>query len=455
MSSRDRGVRQRVRGRWGFASVIVGARRGFWCLVVVVGLASGLVGAGYVEALKYLTRVLGPGGFARPTHLVLIVAVGATIGLLTRVLGSPGDVELLIDNIHVSGGPADVRDLRSLIPISLLGISVGSAIGPEAPLVQTTGSVGSWIALRRRLSVSESRILTVTGMAAGFTVLFGAPLGSAVFALEILHRRGLEYYEALLPAGIGSLAGYLIYGLLTGLGFKPVWHFPEPHTLHFGDLGVGLAAGCAAAIVAVAFIYAAQLFRWCFQALPSMLRPVVGGAALGGLAFATPYALTFGEGQIQVIATAKIVLATLLLAFIVKLIASSMIVSSGWRGGFIIPMFFLGAALGAAAHDVFGVDKVLAMVTLMAAINAGVTKTPFGSTLVVAEMSGLRLLPPVLLASIVALFLTSRVSMIHTQRDRMAEIEPGPGSTPDPNGAASETSGRAPPPDDDAPAPTA
>ena len=48
---------------------------------MVVGLASGLVGAGYVEALKYLTRVLGPGGFARPTHLVLIVAVGATIAL--------------------------------------------------------------------------------------------------------------------------------------------------------------------------------------------------------------------------------------------------------------------------------------------------------------------------------------------------------------------------------------
>ena len=422
---------------------------------MLVGLVSGLAGAGFVETLKLLTRVLGPGGFARPTHLVLIVAVGATIGLLTRVLGSPGDVELLIDNIHVSGGPADLRDLRSLIPISLLGISVGSAIGPEAPLVQTTGAVGSWIALRRRLSVSESRILTVTGMAAGFTVLFGAPLGSAVFALEILHRRGLEYYEALLPAGIGSLAGYVVYGLVTGLGFRPVWHFPEPHTVRFVDLGVGLAAGCAGALVAVAFIYAAQLFRWCFQALPPMLRPIVGGAALGGLAFATPYALTFGEGQVQVIATAKLVLATLLLAFIVKLVASSMIVSSGWRGGFIIPMFFLGAALGAAAHDVLGVDKVLAMAALMAAINAGVTKTPFGSTLVVAEMSGLRLLPPVLLASLVSLFLTSRVSMIHPQRDRAAELEPGPAPAPTDAPRSDGQPGVPPPPEGEAPTPPA
>jgi H+/Cl- antiporter ClcA len=297
--------------------------------------------------------------------------------------------------------------------------------------------MASWIASRRRLSVSESRVLTVTGMAAGFTVLFGAPLGSAVFALEILHRRGLEYYEALLPAGIGSLCGYVMYALLTGFGFHPIWRFPEPHTLHLADFGVGVAAGCAGALVAVAFIYAAKLFRWIFETLPPVLRPIIGGALLGGLAFATPYALTFGEGQIQVIATTKLALATVLLAFVAKLVASSMIVSSGWRGGFIIPMFFLGAALGAAAHDVLGVDKIVVIVALMAAINTGVTKTPFGSTLVVSEMAGLRILPPVLLAALIALFLTSRVSMLHTQRDRAdAEAEP----------AASPASGTPPPP---------
>jgi len=420
MVARDRGgFRQRVRGRWGFASVIVGARRGFWWIVALVGLVGGLAGAGYVEALKYLTRVLGPAQFTRPEHLAVLIGVGAAIGLLTLLLGDPGDVELLIDNIHVSGGTDDLRGLRSLIPISLLGISAGSAIGPEAPLVQTTGSLGSWVARRRRLTVPESRILAVTGMAAGFTVLFGAPLGSAVFALEILHRRGLEYYEALLPAGIGSLAGYVVYGAVTGLGYHPIWRFPEPPvTLHLVDLGVGLGAGVAAAVVALAFVTAARLFRRAFAALPALARPIVGGALLGGLAFASPYALTFGEGQIQVVARAELAVATLLVAALAKLVASSMIVSSGWRGGFIIPLFFIGAALGVAAHDLLGVNQVVAMAAMMAATNAGVTKTPFGSTLVVAEMAGVRVLPPVLLAALLALFLTSRTSMIHTQRSR-------------------------------------
>jgi H+/Cl- antiporter ClcA len=404
-----------------------------WLLVLGVGLVAGLVGAGYLEALKGLTHLLGPAGVPRATQLVVLGAVGATIGILTLALGSPGDVELLVDNIHVTGGRSDLRELRSLVPISLLGIGAGSAIGPEAPLVQTTGSLGSWLALRGRVGVSEARILTITGMAAGFTVLFGAPLGSAIFALEILHRRGLQYYEALVPAAIGSLAGYVIYAGVTQVGFHPVWHFPTPAPLNAMDFVVGLGGAAAAALIAVLFTIAAQLWRRAFRLLPPLARPTVGGLALGGLAFLSPYALTYGEGQIQVVATgAKIAVATLLVAVLAKFVASSMIVSSGWRGGFIIPMFFLGAALGSVAHDVLGVHRVVAMAAMMAALNVGVTKTPFGSTIVVAEMAGLRLLPPVLLASIVSLFLSSRFAMITTQRPRDPVATEASGDGPEP-----------------------
>ena len=389
-----------------------------WWLVVLVGLGSGLVGAGYVELLKLLTSVLGPTGFGRPEHLLILTAVGLTIGVLTLTLGNPGDVELLVDNIHVTGGRSDVRELRSLIPVSLLGIAAGSAIGPEAPLVQTTGAIGTWLARHRRLDVSDTRVLTITGMAAGFTVLFGAPFGSAIFALEILHRRGLQYYEALLPAAIGSLSGYVVYAGVTGFGFHPIWTFPEPHGLRPVDFAVGLGAGVVGAVIAIAFTWCSKVLRRAFRRLPAVVRPVVGGAALGGLAFLSPYALTFGEGQVQTVATAKLAVATLLVAVFAKLVASSMIVSSGWRGGFIIPLFFVGVALGSIAHELLGVDRLVAMAAAMVAVNVGVTKTPFGSSVVVAEMAGVRLLPPVLLASIVALFLTNRTSMIDTQRER-------------------------------------
>ncbi|HVV36696.1 MAG TPA: chloride channel protein [Acidimicrobiales bacterium] len=402
----------------------LGARNRLWHLVVIVGVVSGLMGAAFIAVLKLVTKVLGPDHWSTGTHLAILAVVGLAIGVITKVLGNPGDVELLVDNIHVSGGRAEIRELRSLIPVSLLGIGAGSAIGPEAPLVQSTGSVASWMALRWNLDTVDVRVLTITGMAAGFALLFGAPLGSAIFALEILHRRGLEYYEALLPAGIGALAGYAVYIGVNRVGLQHVWTFASPHDLRAVDLLVGLGAGVGGALIATVFTYVSHFERKAFRLIPAGVRPIVGGLVLGGLAFASPYALTFGEGQIQHIASVKLAVATLVLAIVAKLLASSTMVSTGWRGGFIIPLFFMGAALGKIAGHISGVDTVVAMTALMAATNVGVTKTPFGSTLVVAEMAGMQLLPSTLLASMVALFLTSRVSMIETQRERGGSFGP-------------------------------
>ncbi|HWD08836.1 MAG TPA: chloride channel protein [Actinomycetota bacterium] len=401
------------------------ATRRFWLTVIAVGLIGGVAGAAYVETLRWVTRLLGPAHWARSTHLVLLGAVGAAIGILTLTLGNPGDVELLVDNIHVQGGASDLRALRALIPISLLGIGAGSAIGPEAPLVQTTGALGSWVGRRGRIPLPRSRWLTITGMGAGFTVLFGAPLGSAIFALEILHRDGLEYYEALLPAAVGSTIGYGVYATVTRLGLSPIWRFPYVRHLAPVDMVVGLGAGIVGAVIAFSFTYLSAMFRRGFRLLPVAVRPIAGGLALGGLAWLSPYALTFGESQIQSIVNGRLLVTTLIIAGIAKLLASSCIVSSGWRGGFIIPLFFMGAAFGAAGAHFTGVTPVVAMLSLMVAANVGVTKTPLGSCLIVVEMAGVRVLPPVLLAGLVAFFLTRQVDMIHTQRDREGAFEPG------------------------------
>src|SRR5690606_1654011 len=158
-----------------------------------------------VAALLTLSGWIGPDRWGGLVQVGILAAAGAVIGLLIVVLGNPGDVELLVGNIHVSGGRDDIRDLRSLLPVSLIGIAAGAAVGTGARLVQTTGSSGSWVALRLRLDDHDLRLLTIAGMAAGFTVLLGAPVGASLFALEILHRRGLEYYEALVPALVGAI----------------------------------------------------------------------------------------------------------------------------------------------------------------------------------------------------------------------------------------------------------
>jgi H+/Cl- antiporter ClcA len=419
-----------------FVEGFVGPRRRLFLYVVIVGAGGALLGAAYVTAMHGLQHVLWPTHWSLPAHLAILAGVGVAVGLLTRILGSPGDVELLVNNIHLLGGPEDIRDLRSLIPVSLLCIASGGGMGPEAPLVQTTGSWGAWFSMRLKLSRDDMRILTITGMAAGFTVLFGAPLGSAIFALEILHRRGLQYYEALLPSVIGGLVGYTVYATLTRAGLAPIWRFPASSAgLRPSDLVAAVFCGIGGAIVATVFTYLATGLRAAFRFIPPGIRPLVGGLALGGLAFWSPYALTFGEAQINHVVVVRAAALAFLVAAVAKLCGTSITLSSGWRGGFIIPMFFIGVALGRLGHVIFpSTDLVVLMSAFMAANNVGVTKTALGTTLIVTEMTGIHLLPTTLLASVIALLLTSQVSLIHTQQERESAYETW--NTPDATGGA-------------------
>jgi H+/Cl- antiporter ClcA len=389
-------------------------------LVVIVGLVSGLVGALYLLVLHLLQNVLWPTEWSGLIGFAILGGVGVFAGLMTRFAGSPGDVELMVDNIHVSGSATGVRTLRSLIPISWLCIASGGGMGPEAPLVQTTGTLASWTAKRAGLVVRESRVLTIAGMAAGFTVLFGAPLGSAIFALEMLHRKGLQYYEALLPAVLGSLAGYVVYVLATGADLHPIFHLSSPVALRPSDLLWAVAAGIGGALIAVAFTYLSTALRFGARKIRPELRPVIGGLLLAALGLASAYALTFGEVQInEILDHHGGTVAFFALAAFAKLLGTSVTLSSEWRGGFIIPLFFMGACLGRAFHVMApGTNEAVMVAAFMASANAGVTKTPLGSTLVVSEMAGFKLLPTTLIATVVAYVLTSEVGLIHTQRER-------------------------------------
>ncbi len=400
-------------------STSVRLRSGLGAPTVLVGVLGGLIGAAYVGLLHLLTSVLGPEHHSSSTQLAILVAVGIAIAFITRFGGETGNVELLVDNIHVVGGAQGVKGLRSLIPSSLLCVAAGSAMGPEAPLVQTTGTVGSVVAARLQRPMLDTRILTITGMAAGFTVLFGAPLGSAFFALEILHRRGLQYYEALVPAIVGSLCGYGVYLGLSGLGIGPVWSFDDFGPLTTGDLTIAAVIGLLGAVGAWIFTTTVAAMRSVVGRLPTSARYVAGGLLLGLLGIWSPYALTFGEAQLETMLDARLAASALAVAAAAKFLGTTVVLATGWKGGFIIPLFFIGATAGQLAHlAIPTVDQTVLMACAMVALCVGVTKTPIGATLVVTEMAGLSLLPVTLIAAVVALLAASRVQLIETQRSR-------------------------------------
>jgi len=149
-------------------------------LWAMLGIICGLFAASYWIFLSYM--MVGFEYFSGPSLLILMPLAALLIGLLIHWLGNPGEIGLIIDNIHLNGGRLPMNENPSMILSSLISIASGGSAGPEAPMVQVTGSIGTWLADRFQLRGEALRTLSIAGMASGFTVLFGAPLGGSFFA---------------------------------------------------------------------------------------------------------------------------------------------------------------------------------------------------------------------------------------------------------------------------------
>ncbi|HET8656912.1 MAG TPA: chloride channel protein [Longimicrobiaceae bacterium] len=395
-----------------------------------------------ITASHGLSQIL-PG----PSPIWVISALGGVlVGLALWKLGTPGEISAVVNNIHVKRGRIDIRQTPSMVVISLLSISFGGSAGPEAPLVQIIGSLGSWVGDRLRLHASLVRTLTFCGMSAALGAFFGAPLGGALFALEIPHRRGLEYYEALVPSVVAATLSYVVFRAFVpaygpfGL-LLPVHEAMPQITLTHVLEGIGF--GVFGGAVGVIFIY---LFRTIGRLLHpmrhrSVVLGAVGGLSIGVIALLMPAGFpstTFFWGEYQIGDMAgidrtlitryglHIAIALLVLFAFLKMVAVGMTLHSGFRGGFIFPLFLIGAALGMAVsigtHGLFSAP--VAMLCTMAAVNVAVTKTPISSAVILTTVSGTSMLPVIGAACLASFVLTTRVSLIETQRSRAAVPPP-------------------------------
>ncbi|MEE3719309.1 chloride channel protein [Tumidithrix elongata RA019] len=386
-------------------------------LWAILGVVCGLFAATYWIVLSHIMQ--GFEHFSGLSLLILMPLTGLCIGLVIHWLGNPGEIGLIIDNIHFKQGRLALRENPSMILSSLLSIASGGSAGPEAPMVQVTGSIGTWLADRLRLEGEALRTLSIAGMASGFTVLFGAPLGSTFFALEILHHQHVAAYaEAILPALVASCASYTVFVTITQLGIGPTWHFPQYNVAGLFDFAGAILYGIVGAIAGWLFIW---IFRRCERLsellpTPIYVKTTLAGLGLGGLAVLFPLTRFFGEHQLETILEGDFTISFLIMLAIAKMLAVSITLTGGWRGGIIIPLFFIGACLGKAISMVYlGFNETLAMICVMAAINATVTRTPISTTLLLAKLTGLSTFTPILFASLLGFFLAPRHPFITSQ----------------------------------------
>lgn len=406
----------RFRGRFALAM-----DRSLLLLTTLVGVLAALVALAYYYALE--GTFAGMEWFARVTHLpvwALMAVVGALIGAFYK-LGHPGETDEVVDNIHVENGKLDLSANLPLIPVSLLSIAAGGSAGPEAPMVHLTGSVGTWLHRKLKLPEEYLRPLTFAGMGVGFATLFGAPIGSTLFALEIPHKRGMEYYEALVPALIGGLAGYAVFATVTHHGLGATWQFPVYHFHHAVDLAYGAGMGVVGALGATAIVLAIRYSKRFFKAiqLPMFAKAALGGLILGLLAWKMPGTRFFGESVVDEIAGGSQSAGFLFALAGLKALAIGITLAAGWRGGIIIPCFLTGVCLGKGMSLLVpGLDPTLAMICGAAAVNVAVMKVPLGTLIVLLTMTGIDALAPMAVACLLAFLITGGLGVIDSQRAR-------------------------------------
>jgi H+/Cl- antiporter ClcA len=384
-----------------------------------LGLIGGIIAGVYWIGLEFLTHTLAY--FDGWEVIPVMATCGLLAGLIIHFIGDPGEIHLIVNNIRFNKGKLDPKNNPSMILSSLLCVASGGSLGPEAPLVQVTGSTGTWLGKLFRLKGEELRSLSIAGMASGFTALFGAPLGGSLFSLEILHHKhAVEYYKAIIPALVASSFSYLVFALIIHLGLGPIWNLSAYEYSGIFDFGYAVLFAIIGTGFGWGFIFCTKMFKSIFEQrpIPIYIKTLIGGILIGIIAYYFPLTRYFGHHEINGLLTGSFSLKLLFAILIFKIIAISITVTSGWRGGFIIPLFFVGATLGLIIHQIFPtINLTLAIVSCMAAINACVTRTPMSTTILLATLTGFGHFIPILFASLTGYFLAPRIPFIGSQMD--------------------------------------
>jgi len=373
-------------------------------LVVPVGITIGSAIALFLSLLTLATQTREQ----YPSLLYFLPIGGIVIAVLYRYFGASVEQgsDLIVDEIHKPGAGVPRRMAPLIFVGTLISQLLGGSVGREGPAVQMGGSISSLFGHLFKLGADDMRLMLMAGIAAGFGAVFGTPLAGAIFALEVLAVGTLKY-DGLLPCLIASVVGDLTCRLW---GIHQVRHIITASGAlnHLSDSAFRAFTFewdllWKVAIAAIIFGLASRTFSEFTHGVHRLfkesikqfwLRPVVGGLIIIGLTYALgtrdylglgisssdPHAITI-ESAFSPGGAAP-------LSWFWKLLFTVITLGSGFKGGEVTPMFFIGATLGNVLAGLFHAPVELFAGIGLVAVFAGATNTPLAGTLLSVELFG-------------------------------------------------------------------
>ena len=349
-------------------------------LAAAVGLVCGGVGTAFHLSVEAVTELRGEHGWI----LWLLPLAGLVIVALYKGTRCEG---MGTNNVirAVQSGEA-VSPL--LVPAIFLGTVLthlcGGSAGREGAALQMGGSIGYNVGRLFRLSDHDRRTATVCGMAAFFSALFGTPLAATLFAMMV-EDVGLTFSVAFVP---GFLAALVAYGVSLACGISPTrFALADAPALTADAVLKVMVLGAACAVVSRLFC---GLLHFTEHELPKRLpnpwvRAAVGGMAVVALSYLMGVGRYNGAGM-GVIAAAVEQGEALPWDFLCKALLTAITLASGFKGGEVVPSFYIGATFGCAVGPLLGLPAGFSAAVGLVAVFCGATNTLIPSILMAYEL---------------------------------------------------------------------
>ncbi len=383
----------------------------FWCFIAIfIGVVMGLVGTGFVYCIHIGTdlRITHPWIlFGLPLGGILIV----WLYRITKNHDDRGTNTILASLRSEAEIPAKMAPL--IFVSTVITHFFGGSAGREGAALQLGGSIGNLMGKGFRLREDQKRILILAGMSAAFSAIFRTPVAAVIFAMEVSYI-GIMRYAALVPCTLASLsASYIAEKLGLSLTHYSVVEIPSITPLTALQT---LLLGILCAILSIIFCsFLHRMEHWMEKLFPNpYLRIAIAGAAviLLGLLFKSSDYFGVGENVIHDAIAGN----AIPYAFLAKMLFTAVTLGGGFKGGEIVPSFFIGATFGCMLGSLIGLSPSLCAAMGMIAMFCGVTNCPLASLFIAVELFGMECIPFALLVIAVSYLLSGYHGLYKEQK---------------------------------------
>lgn len=352
-----------------------------WCIIAIaVGIAGGLVGTAFHKSVDYVTEVR-----TENSWLIYLLPIGGlVIVALYKLCKINAGTNRVIESVRTEKNVPVL--MAPLIFVStVITHFFGGSAGREGAALQLGGSIGYQVGKLLRLDSKDMHLIVMLGMSSVFAALFGTPLTATFFALEVISV-GIIYYVALVPCIFSSVVAC---GIAVFFGVSPV-KFSDI-AIDYTDVVLLLKVILLAVLCALVSICFCSAIKHCSafaeKKIPNpYIRAFVGGCIIVILTLIVRTNDYNGAGM-NVIERALSGEANTF-AFAFKILFTVITISAGFKGGEIIPTFFIGSTFGCVVGGLLGLNPAYGAAIGFIALFCGVVNCPIASVLLALEVFG-------------------------------------------------------------------